>query len=47
MLPGIIHTSHEKVLASGVAACMNTLKLKVTSRNMVVAWVQQQEIAEK
>ena len=44
----IIHTwVHEKVPASGLAAYMNTLKLKVTPRSVAVGWAQEQEIAEK
>lgn len=43
----VIHTwVHEKLPASGLAAYMNTLKLKVTSRSTVVGWAQEQEIAE-
>lgn len=48
MLSRIIHTQvHEKLPASGLAAYMNTLKLKVTSRSMAVGWAQEQEIEEK
>lgn len=45
---GIIHSRvHEKPPASGLAAYMNTFKLKVKVKNTAVGWAPQQEIARK
>ncbi len=48
MLLKMIHTRvHEEEPASGLAAHMNTLQLKVTPRCTVAGWAQAQETAEK
>lgn len=44
----VIHTRvNEKLPASGLAAYMNTLKLKVTPRSAAVGCAPEQEVAEK